>query len=137
MRAFKIFAPLLVAVLAWSPVQAKEAAPQSVAGAATISAAEAKKLFDAGAVFVDVRGDADFEAGRIPGAKHIAIKGKLTEATLMAAVKKDQPVVMYCNGEKCGLSSQACAKAVSWGYKNVKYFRGGFPDWQKAGHPVE
>ena len=137
MRAFKIFAPLLVALLAFSPVQAKESAPQTVAGAATISAAEAKKLFDAGAVFVDVRGDADFEAGRIPGAKHIAVKGKLSEETLLAAVKKDQPVVMYCNGQKCALSAEACGKAVSWGFKNVKYFRGGFPEWQKAGHPVE
>lgn len=137
MRALKIFAPLLAAILAWTPVQAKEAAPQSVPGATTISVAEAKKMFDAGVVFVDVRGDADFEAGRIPGAKHIAVKDKLTEATLAAVAKKDQPVVMYCNGEKCALSSKACAKAVSWGFKNVKYFRGGFPNWQKAGHPVE
>lgn len=137
MRALKLFAPLLVALFAFSPVQAKEAAPQTVTGATTISATETKKLFDAGAVFVDVRGDADFEAGRIPGAKHIAGKGKLSEETLLAAVKKDQVVVMYCNGQKCGLSAEACGKAVSWGLKNVKYFRGGFPEWQQAGHPVE
>jgi rhodanese-related sulfurtransferase len=137
MRAFKIFTPLLVALLAWSPLQAKEAAPMSVAGTTTVSAAEAKKLFDAGAVFVDVRGEADYEAGRIPGAKHIAVKGKLSEEALLAAVKKDQTVVMYCNGQKCGLSAEACGKAVSWGFKNVKYFRDGFPGWQKAGHPVE
>ena len=137
MRVFKVFAPLLVALIAWTPAQAKESTPASVAGATTIDAAEAKKLFDAGAVFVDVRGDADFEAGRIPGAKHIPLKGKLTEAELLKVVQKDQAVVIYCNGEKCALSPEACAKAVSWGFKKVKFFRTGFPGWQSAGHPVE
>jgi len=137
MRVFKLFAPLLVALVAFSPAQAKESAPLKVEGAQTVSAAEAKKLFDAGAVFVDVRGDADFEAGRIPGAKHIPVKGKLTEAELLKVVKKDQPVVVYCNGVKCALSPEACEKAVAWGFTSVKFFRTGFPGWQEAGYPVE
>ena len=29
------------------------------------------------------------------------------------------------------------AKAVSWGYKKVHYFAGGFPAWKEAGYPVE
>ncbi|MGB0630748.1 MAG: rhodanese-like domain-containing protein, partial [Alphaproteobacteria bacterium] len=110
MRVFKFIAPLLVALVAWTPVQAKKETPLTVAGATTIDAAEAKKLFDAGVVFIDVRSDSDFEAGRIPGAKHLNSKTKLSEAELLKVVKKDQQVVMYCNGSKCSRSSKSCAK---------------------------
>jgi len=127
----------LVLVLFVSPVYAAESAPMEVEGAQRITAAEAKALFDKGVIFVDVRGDADYNAGRIPEAEHLHVDSKLTDASLGALVKKGGPVVFYCNGTKCGLSPKACAKAVAWGYTNVKYFRGGFPEWKAAGYPVE
>jgi rhodanese-related sulfurtransferase len=34
-------------------------------------------------------------------------------------------------------SSNASKKAVEWGYKNVYYFRLGFPAWKAAGYPAE
>ena len=111
--------------------------PETVPGAITIDTTRAKPLFDSGAIFVDVRNDADWEAGRIPGAVHLELDKVFTEASLRAAARPDQEVVMYCNGTKCPRSSQAAASAVSWGFSRVFYYRLGFPDWQAAGYPVE
>ena len=137
MRALKTFIPLFVLLFAFAPAQAKEDSPMAVEGTATISVDEAKALFDNGVVFVDVRGDSDFEAGRIPGALHLNSKTALNEASLIEVAKKDQEIVMYCNGQKCMRSSIASEKAVAWGFTNVKYFRDGNPSWQSAGYPVE
>ena len=111
--------------------------PTSIDGATTVDTAKAKALFDKGVIFVDVRKDKDWNAGRVPDAVHIELKKVLSEKTLSKEVKKDQEVVIYCNGEKCMRSSKASAKAVSWGFSKVYYFRGGLPAWKAAGYPVE
>jgi rhodanese-related sulfurtransferase len=111
--------------------------PETVPGATTIDTAKAKTLFDRGAIFIDVRNHADWEAGRIPGAIHLELDKVFTEASLSAVARPDQEVVMYCNGTKCPRSSQAAASAVSWGFARVYYYRLGFPDWQGSGYPVE
>ena len=129
---------LLAAAFSPEVAAAKEEAPLTVEGAQTVGPAEAKTLFDQGALFIDPRTDADYDAGRIPGAVHLALKaGGLTEASLSEVAKKDEPIVFYCNGIKCGVSSQACAKAVAWGYTDVRYFREGFPGWEASGYPIE
>ncbi|HED12318.1 MAG TPA: rhodanese-like domain-containing protein [Gammaproteobacteria bacterium] len=121
-----------------SPVTAGDKlSPTSINGATTVDAVKAKALFDKGVIFVDVRKDKDWNAGRIPDAVHIELKKVLSEKTLSKEVKKDQEVVIYCNGEKCMRSSKASAKAVSWGFSKVYYFRGGLPAWKAAGYPVE
>lgn len=125
---------LLVIAMA---VSAAEKAPERVAGATTVSPAEAKKLFDNETIFIDVRGDEDFDAGRIPGAIQLSLKRDLTKESLANEIDKDEKVVFYCNGVKCKLSSEACAKAIQWGYTNVHYFRDGMPGWISAGYPVE
>lgn len=111
--------------------------PMTVPGAKTVTAAEAKGLFDQGGLFVDVRNDKDWEAGRIPDALHLDLHKGFDEAALTKAAKKEEPVVFYCNGEKCLRSSEASAKAVGWGFSKVYYFRDGFPGWKAAGYPVE
>jgi len=112
-------------------------APKSVPGATTVHAAGAKNLFDKGVPFVDVRGDEDYKDGHIKGAIHLELKGVLSYESLSAKIKKDQEVVFYCNGPKCGLSSHACEKAVGWGFTKVYYYYDGFPDWKSKGYPVE
>jgi TolB-like protein/class 3 adenylate cyclase/rhodanese-related sulfurtransferase len=110
--------------------------PTEVEGAVTVSPAMAKALLDRGARFVDVRSDAGWNLGHIPGAVHLELKKVFGEATLSAVVGKDQEVVIHCAGPKCLRSAKACAKAVSWGFEKVYYFRDGFPGWKAAGYPV-
>lgn len=118
-------------------VFAADESPLTVAGATTVDAAQAKALFDKGALFVDVRSDKDWAAGRIPDATHLELKKVFTEESLGKVAKKDGPVVLYCNGASCLRSSQAAEKAVAWGYTNVSYYRLGYPDWKAAGYPTE
>ena len=134
----KNFIISVIAVFAMTIGMAQaEVSPVKVAGATTVSTEEAKKLFDAGVTFVDVRKDSDWEAGRIPGAYHIEMKNVFSETELGNVVSKDQEVVIYCNGESCMRSSQASEKAVSWGFAKVYYYRDGFPAWDADGNPVE
>lgn len=123
-------------VLSFSAYAGKES-PTKVDGATTVDAAKAHELFQEGVPFVDARKDADWNAGRIPDAIHLNVKTVLNEKSLGEHVKKDEPVVFYCNGPSCMRSSKASAMAVGWGYENVYYFRDGFPAWKAAGYPVE
>ncbi len=111
--------------------------PMVIEGAKTVTTEEAKKLFDDGVLFIDVRKDKDWNAGRVSDAVQLNVKTKLSEETMLAEMKKGDPVVIYCNGEKCMRSSKACKKAVEWGFTNVYYYRDGFPAWKNAGYPVE
>ncbi len=115
----------------------KEISPETVVGATTIDVKEAKRLFDQGTVFLDVRSQRDWDAGRIPGSAYLELKHIFTEESLAAVVARDKPVVIYCNSIGCMRSSHACAKAVGWGFKQVYYFREGYPAWQEAGYAIE
>ncbi len=111
--------------------------PLSVDGATTVDTSQARALFDKGVVFIDVRKDKDWNAGRIPDAIHLELKKAFSQSALSQEVGKDEEMVIYCNGVKCLRSSEASAKAVGWGFSKVYYYRDGFPAWEAAGHPVE
>ena len=112
--------------------------PSQIEGTEIVTADQAKKLFDEGVIFIDVRNDSDWDAGRVPGAVHLFVKRDLNEAAMLRVLgDKSEKVVIYCNGEKCKLSTDAARKAVHWGFKKVYWFRLGFPSWQTAGYPVE
>jgi len=139
-RLFLSTVMMVMTSLAFAPssvLAAKKISPKKVSGAITVDAKKAKQLFDKGVIFIDVRKDKDFAAGRVPDAMHIELKKVYSKATLGKAVKADQPVVLYCNGHSCLRSSKAAKKAVAWGFKNVYYFRDGFPSWKSSGYPVE
>jgi rhodanese-related sulfurtransferase len=121
----------------FSSAEASNVSPLTIDGATTVDPETAKDLFERGVRFVDVRKDADWEAGRIPGAYHLELKTVLNEQALSEVAGKNEELVIYCNGPSCMRSSEACAKAVGWGFTNIRYFREGFPAWRLAGYPVE
>lgn len=133
----RILTGALVSSCLTLPALATEVSPEQVPGAMTVDTATARALFDQQVAFVDVRKDSDWDAGRIPGAIHLDLKGKFTEQDLSAEVKKEEPVVIYCNGSSCLRSSEASALAAGWGFGKVHYYRDGFPAWKAAGNPVE
>ncbi len=131
---------LFLSIFAIGTVYAEKSdyrSPEQVAGAINTSVEQARELYDQGAVFVDVRNPRLYARKHIPGAFHLDLKYNFDEEKLAAIAKKDQPIVIYCSGVKCGRSYRASEKAVSWGYTKVHYFRGGIVDWKKAGYPVE
>ena len=136
-KSMKYLILLPILLIMSNPGLASKLSPESIEGATTVDTAAAKVHFDNEVAFVDPRKDGDWEAGRIPGAFHLEINEKLTEDSLSAVVKKDEAVVIYCNGIKCMRSPKAVKKAVEWGFSKVYYYREGFPEWKKANHPVE
>ena len=138
-RCFR-FGYLLLSLCLATPVLAKQTSyrsPENVDGAVTTSTIQAKKLFDEGVIFVDVRNIKLHTRKHIPGAHHLDLKKAFNEASLSKLVDKDQPFVIYCSGVKCVRSSRASAMAVSWGFTRVHYFRGGVVAWKKAGYPLK
>ena len=78
-----------------------------------------------------------YAAGHIPGAHHFSFKYNLDESKLDSVANKDQPIVIYCSGIKCSRSYRASAKALTWGFLKVHYFRGGITDWKKTGYEID
>ncbi len=136
MKIIKSLLALFVMAFITAGVQAA-VSPMDVSGATTVDGATAKKLFDREVLFVDVRSNNDWEAGRVPGAVHIELKKIYSEETLAKEGGKGEEMVIYCNGASCMRSSDASVKAVVWGFKKVYYYRDGFPDWKSRGFPVE
>ncbi len=136
MRVNIIF-KLIVLFFTIESVWAKAPAPLAVDGAVTVSTKRAKSLMNQGATFIDVRRATDYQKSHIQWAVHLDLQLDFTEEALLAVVHKNQPVVIYCNGDMCQRSALASKKAVAWGWRKVYYYRGGFPDWKAAGLPVE
>ncbi len=136
MKRYGLLVPLVLAALVLSPEVRGQESPLRVEGATTVQAATAKALFDRGVPFVDVRTE-KYKDGHVPGATHLNLFVAFNEENLLKVVAKDQEVVIYCDGPGCGRSSKGCAKAVSWGFEKVYYFRGGYPAWRAAGFPTD
>lgn len=128
---------LFLSVISVNSFAGKEISPLTVEGTKSVTTEEAKKLFDSGALFIDVRSNKAWAAGRIADAVLLDIKSKFTEQNMLAEMKKGDPAIIYCNGETCLRSAKACKKAVAWGFSNIYYYRDGYPAWKKAGYPVE
>jgi len=81
---------------------------------------------DKSAVLIDARPPVAYKSGFIPGA--IVIPAAELEKHVDKLPKdKNTTLIFYCVG---GCSSPTAAiKAKSLGYKNVKIYAGGFPDW--------
>lgn len=104
-----------------------------------ISAEEAKKLFDEGAVFLDARIESEFKAGHVPQAFHLnsSTFGTPAAADAMKALDPSQPAVIYCGGGDCDASKNLAILLQGAGFNRLHIFEAGFPDWEKHGYPVE
>jgi rhodanese-related sulfurtransferase len=96
-----------------------------------VTAADAKRVIDSGSQVVDVRTESEFEAGHIPGARHVPVADIQREAGGLA---KDKPVILYCrSGNRSGPAAEAFA-ASGWDAHSIE---GGLLAWQEAGFELE
>jgi rhodanese-related sulfurtransferase len=73
-----------------------------------------------------------FRAKHIPGSIDVS-----NEAELLARVKPEDEVVVYCSNKDCISSYIAYQLLEQRGYKNVRHFQGGLLEWEDAGYPLE
>lgn len=96
-----------------------------------ISAAEAKQLIDVGAQALDVRTPVEYEAGRIPGSRHVPLAEVQAH---VADLDKGAPVVLYCrSGDRSEPAADAFA-ASGWDAYSIE---GGLAQWAEDGFPLE
>src|SRR3954468_15872282 len=89
-----------------------------------------------GIVLLDVRESEEWDAGHIPGAKHVP-RGYL-EWRVEGVVGKDrsQRDVIYCaSGQRSALAANTLQQLL--GYENVASMNGGITLWKDRGYEVE
>ena len=124
--------------------------PTALPGVTRVTAVQAQKLQNTGAVVVDTRTEKEFKAKHIQGAVLAAyVEKSLKDVAFdpaqddfralsnLTAVDKSTPVVFACNGAECWKSYKAAKAAVRDGFKSVYWLRGGLPEWDEAGLPTE
>ena len=89
------------------------------------------------ATFLDARSADEYKAGHIVDARSLPfyeMDAHQTEA--LEGLTADSPIVVYCEGVGCELSLFLARELQSRGYKNLRIFYGGYPEWKQAGLPV-
>jgi rhodanese-related sulfurtransferase len=96
-----------------------------------VAAAEAKQIIDSGAQLIDIRTAVEYEAGHIPGSRHIPLADVPSESS---GLDRDEPVILYCrSGNRSGPAADAFA-ASGWDARSIE---GGLLGWQGAGYELE
>jgi rhodanese-related sulfurtransferase len=149
MNIRSLFSLVFAGSMAFAPgfALAVEETPQAIPGGKMVDVAQAKALFDKGAVFVDSRVAAEYAEKHIKGALGIVYKethkkvGKLDPKDSMDMTKlpadKNKALVFYCNGSPCWRGYKGADAAIKAGYKQVNWFRDGLPAWESKGYPTE
>ncbi|BFM16529.1 hypothetical protein R50073_27120 [Maricurvus nonylphenolicus] len=122
--------------LLFSVVSVADYAPMGISGVRTVNVYQAKALYDAGAVFVDVRSDEEWSMGHISGALHLDFQRDFDKLYQSRGISHTTPLVIYCSSAECMRSAYASAVSVYWGFSNVYYFRSGFFAWMLEDFPV-
>ena len=128
----------VMAFLTFGRAQAKEDTPESIDGTTRITAEEVIDLVEtkSNLVIVDTRAPGDREKGYIEGSIGLPDTDTTADSLAQHIPSKETNVCFYCNGAKCGRSVKSAKLAVSLGYKNIYWFRGGWGEWTAKGLPV-
>lgn len=102
-----------------------------------IDTAQLKAMMDSKEDFtlVDARTKEEYDEAHIVKAINITEKGYEVQASQLCA-DKYAPLVIYCNGLKCGKSKKVAAKAAAAGYTNITIYTDGFPVWEEEAMPI-
>jgi rhodanese-related sulfurtransferase len=73
---------------------------------------------------------------RIPRSQCIALE-EIDRKLPSSIPNKNQPIVFYCESDRCPRAGQAYEKAKLLGYKNIHILEDGLVAWKRAGHEVE
>jgi rhodanese-related sulfurtransferase len=80
---------------------------------------------------IDVREPYEVEAGRIAGARHVALAELAARADTL---ERDQPIVFYC---RSGARSAMATEAFRGAGFDAHNMAGGLLEWDAAGLPLE
>jgi molybdopterin/thiamine biosynthesis adenylyltransferase/rhodanese-related sulfurtransferase len=101
-----------------------------------IDPAQVSEHLGNGIVLVDVRESNEWDAGHIPGAKHVPRGYLESRIEGIAGADRSQEIVLYCaSGHRSALAAHTLKELL--GYENVKSMTGGITLWKDRGYKVE
>jgi rhodanese-related sulfurtransferase len=104
-----------------------------VAALEPVAQDELARRLDGGQVLVlDVRPEAEYAAGHIPGAVNVPYDQL---AARLAELPERSDIVAYCRGRYCVYAPDAVRLLRARG-RSARPLEGGIPDWRLAGRPV-
>ena len=85
-------------------------------------------------VFVDVRNDAGWNNGHIPGSLHLPFdRYGAAWGDLAARLRPGDDIVVYCDGPHCDLALQMLDRLRELGYMRLRVYEGGWQTWYASG----
>ena len=142
LAGFCLLAAMTVEAQYKKPAATAPATPLQVGGARQATAStfprvsieDAYKLYTSGkAVFIDVRGKAQFEEGHIKNS--LGIPGSQIVRRFLE-VPTGKTIITYCACSEEQSSGRAAADLIAHGVKNVYALKGGWSEWQANGYPT-
>jgi rhodanese-related sulfurtransferase len=117
-------------------VEAEQAARRYLGDVAALEPVPRDELFrrlrDGRVLVLDVRPEAEYAAGHIPGAVNVP-HDQL--AARLAELPERADIVAYCRGRYCVFAPDAVRLLRARGF-SARPLKGGLPDWRLAGLPV-
>jgi rhodanese-related sulfurtransferase len=118
------------------------------AGVKLVDAKAVQDLQAKGAMIVDTRKASEFGEGSIKGAisvpydpekseKSATFDGSVDKFDMSKLKDKNAVIVVFCNSGTCWKSYKSAVTLAKNGYKNVNWYRDGFPDWKARKLPIE
>lgn len=127
---------------------APETPTAAPAGVHLVDAKQVQDLQAKGALIVDTRKASEFGEGSIKGsisvpydpeksAKSADFDSSQDKFNMDKLKDKNAAIVVFCNSGTCWKSYKAAVVLSKNGYKNVNWYRNGFPDWKARKLPIE
>lgn len=141
-----LFAPLFL--LAAGTALAADTPAEAPKGVTLVDAKKVQELQAQGAAIVDTRKASEFGEGSIKGAisvpydpeksaKEVGFDPKMDKFDMTKLADKNAKIVVFCNAGSCWKSYKSATVLSNNGYKNVFWYREGFPDWKARKLPIE
>lgn len=154
MNCIKIFSVTFAALgfMASSGLALAQAHPETPtsapAGVTLVDAKQVQDLQAKGAIIVDTRKASEYGEGSIKGAISVPYDPEKSAKAAnfdsaqdkfdMGKLKdKNAQIVVFCNSGTCFKSYKAAVVLANNGYKNVHWYRAGYPDWKARKLPTE
>ena len=103
---------------------------------AEVDPAQVSEHLGNGIVLIDVRESTEWDAGHIPGAKHVPRAYLESRIEGAAGADRSQEIVLYCaSGQRSALAAHTLTDQL--GYENVKSMTGGITLWKDRGYKVD
>lgn len=97
---------------------------------------DAKARYDAySALFIDARSFPRYREGTIMRSLNVPLR-RFKRMLKWLPSRKEAPMIVFCDGPKCGLAPKLADRLARAGYREVMVYEGGYPEWKKHNLPV-